>query len=166
MKKLVVNRLQWCKKQGNKGLTIRKNVIVLYSAMCHLLCYFVLNIGLLHFPLLLDPCFLAFYTTVAFKSYIPPTFSLNVLVQSPYLSFHSLGVQYCHMSACLLNVWVDCGSRIVYVWVVVRSIFSCECVFMVCVCVCLCVRACICVRMCECVCVSVCVCVCVWFISV
>ena len=23
--------------------------------------------GLLHFPLLLDPCFLAFYTTIAFK---------------------------------------------------------------------------------------------------
>ena len=27
------------------------------------------------FPILLDHCFLAFYTTIAFKSYIPPTFS-------------------------------------------------------------------------------------------
>ena len=36
----------------------------------------VLNIGPLHFTLLLDICFLAFYTTTAFKSYITilPTF--------------------------------------------------------------------------------------------
>ena len=34
----------------------------------------MLNIGLFHFPLL-DPCFLPFYTTITFKSYISPTFS-------------------------------------------------------------------------------------------
>ena len=35
----------------------------------------MLNIGLFHFPLLSDPCFLPFYTTITFKSYISPTFS-------------------------------------------------------------------------------------------
>ena len=43
----------------------------------------MLNIGLLHFPLLLDPCFLAFYTISAFKSYIPPT--LKCLIENHYV---------------------------------------------------------------------------------
>ena len=125
--------------------------------------------------------FCAKYRTTTFSSIVRPLFpcflyhcslqilyTTNVLFEcvstKPLFVISLTGCSIRHMSACLLNVWVDCGSRIVYVWVVVRSIFSCECVFMVCVC--LCVRACICVRMCECVCVSVCVCVCVWFILV
>ena len=35
----------------------------------------VLNIGLFRFSLSFNPCFPAFYTIIAFKSYIPPTFS-------------------------------------------------------------------------------------------
>ena len=68
----------------------------------------VLNIGLLNFPsdktyqkekcnsprfkcakyrtttfsLLIRPCFLAVYTTIAFKSYMPPTFSLRMFLVS------------------------------------------------------------------------------------
>ena len=79
MRKLVAYRIGkqwWCKKEGNKGLIIRENGIVLYLAHeLYPTCRNVLNIGLFHFPLLLDPCFLPFYTTIAFKSYMPPTFS-------------------------------------------------------------------------------------------
>ena len=76
MRKLVVLYVGF---EGNSGVKARKqgstnkrNVIVLYLA--HLIIC-VLNIALLHFPLLLNPCFLAFYTTIAFKSYIQLTFS-------------------------------------------------------------------------------------------
>ena len=34
----------------------------------------VLNIGLLHFPLLLDLVSMLFYTTIAFESYTSPNF--------------------------------------------------------------------------------------------
>ena len=36
----------------------------------HVVC--VLNVGLLQFPLLLDPCSSSFYTTIALKSYTAP----------------------------------------------------------------------------------------------
>ena len=65
--------VQKARKQGsnNKG----KCNSPIFSTFVEYYVIHVLNIGLLHFPLLLDPCFLAFYTTIAFKSYMPPTFS-------------------------------------------------------------------------------------------
>ena len=39
------------------------------------LCMHVLHIGLFCFSLSLNPCFPVFYITIAFKSYVPPTFS-------------------------------------------------------------------------------------------
>ena len=61
--------------------------------------------------------------------------------------------QYCHMTV-YSYVWVDCVSRIVYVCVVVRSVFVNVCVFVsVCFCVCACVscvHVCVCVFVCEC----------------
>ena len=61
-------------------------------------CNNVLNIGLLHFPLLLDSCFLAFYTTIAFKCYMYTTNFLNrercclvVTIASDY-NYSTIGV--------------------------------------------------------------------------
>ena len=49
--------MQWsCKKEGNKGPIIRENGIVLYLSHEQHTYRNVLNIGLIHFPLLLDPC--------------------------------------------------------------------------------------------------------------
>ena len=71
MRKLVAYRIWrqwWCKKEGEMGLIIRENGIVLYIAYeQHTISYIyrnVLIIGLFHFPLLLDPCFHPIYTTV------------------------------------------------------------------------------------------------------
>ena len=38
----------------------------------------MLKIALFRFSFLLDSCFLPFYTTIAFKSYIAPTFSYRM----------------------------------------------------------------------------------------
>ena len=69
--------VQKARKQGS--VIVRENVIVLYLAHEHSICYkpaakyrtrtYSLTI--------IDPCFLAFCTTIAFKSNIPPTFSLR-----------------------------------------------------------------------------------------
>ena len=78
MRKLVayrIGRQQWCKKEGNKGLLRRGNVIVLYISHTNIKSYKWVNCSTITFPLLLNPCFLPFYTTTAFQSYIPPTFS-------------------------------------------------------------------------------------------
>ena len=64
---------------------------------------------------------------------------------STKLWFSLTGFQYCHMAVILLCL-VDCVSRIVYVCVVVTSVFVNVCVFV-----------CVCVIMCVCVCVCVCV---------
>ena len=58
---------------------IRKNEIVPYvaHALKNVLLYNVcrLNIGVFHLSISFNPCFPAFYSILAFKSYIPPTFS-------------------------------------------------------------------------------------------
>ena len=68
--------------EGNKVLSERENVIVI--SLAHLRAYVVcvLNIGLLYIFLLIRPCFLAVYTTIAFKSYMPPAFSLRMFLVS------------------------------------------------------------------------------------
>ena len=69
--------LQKARKQGS--VIVRENVIVLYLAHKHSMCYKrAAKYRTMTFSLTItDPCFLAFCTTIAFKSYIPPTFSLR-----------------------------------------------------------------------------------------
>ena len=65
--------VQKARKQGSVIVIIRENVIVLFLAHEHIICYkLAAKYRTMTFSLTItDPCFLAFCTTIAFKSYMP-----------------------------------------------------------------------------------------------
>ena len=81
MRKMEDLKVIWCKKARKQGSNNKRkcNSPIFSTFVCYYVIH-VLNIGLFHFPLMLYPCFLAFYTTIAFKSYIPPPFSLRMIL--------------------------------------------------------------------------------------
>ena len=87
--------VQKARKQGS--VIVRENVIVLYLAHEHSICYKrAAKYRTMTFSLTItDPCFLAFCTTIAFKSYIPPTFSLRRFFIYLYKDGHTGGHTNC-----------------------------------------------------------------------
>ena len=75
-----------CRCQSDVNVMSKCNSPIFSTCVYRLLCYYVicmLNIELLHFPSLLDPCFLAFYTTIAL-------YITNFLIENDFsYLFHS-----------------------------------------------------------------------------
>ena len=67
--------VQKARKQGS--VIVRENVIVLAARLYHIPCSCAKYRTMTFSLTITDPCFLAYCTTIAFKSYIPPTFSLR-----------------------------------------------------------------------------------------
>ena len=83
------------------------------------------NIGLLHFPLLFDPCFLPFYTTIAFQSYMPPTLSHRMFLLLVLLAINAY--MYLPVSKCskLVHAYVDTLSCSFHAMILAPYTFSC-----------------------------------------
>ena len=75
-----------CKKKGNKGFSGDTMIIPIFSNIIVMTFYTVLNIGIIIVSPL-NPLFPFFLHTIAFKSYIPLTFSERMLFISCFIHF-------------------------------------------------------------------------------
>ena len=57
-------------KTAKKQVSIRENVVLIFSTFVGHCAKTYMYVHILHFLILLDPCFFAFYATITFKSYI------------------------------------------------------------------------------------------------